>query len=63
MLNPRRLSLDSSATSDCEMGRIGPSANPIRTRDASNPMKPVARPDRNEHRESRTNATRRTDLR
>ncbi len=56
MLRPRRDSLDSSATSDCATGRIGPSDKPIRILDSSRIANDPAMPVMNEHSEKMTKA-------
>ncbi len=63
MLRPRRDSLDSSATSDCATGRIGPSDSPIRIRDSSRIANDPARPVMNEQSEKMTKVTSRIGTR
>src|SRR5260221_7291032 len=54
MLLPRLAAVDSIATSDCEIGSIGPSARPISRRVENRVTNETASPEANEHSENAT---------
>jgi hypothetical protein len=63
MLSPRRWSLDSAASSDCEIGRIPPSDRPITSREVISIANDVASPEPSEQNEKITMQTMSTLLR
>src|SRR5580698_10966428 len=54
ILLPRLAAVDSMATRDCAIGKIGPSATPISSRAATRAKNEAASPEANEHRENAT---------